>query len=260
MEKKTVYFQDELNDDFAGNKIVTKKIPNDYKYVRKSLLFKINSFLLRYLLAVPILWLVDTLFFGVKIENKRIFKYFKKQGYYVYCNHVLPYDPVILPVKATPRKGMVIVASHDLFSINWFVSWLVRHFLAIPIPNADKQMNDNYRECLSYHVKKGRRVLIYPEAHIWPYYNDIRKFKSSSFRYPIDDHTPIFTATTVFKKRKGKRKPKPIIYIDGPFYPDENLNYREQVDDLANKAYEAMCYRAHNDDNYAYIDYKKKSD
>ena len=113
---------------------------------------------------------------------------------------------------------------------------------------------DNFTDALNYHINKGHRVLIYPEAHIWPYYNDIRHFKSVSFKYPVDDNAPIFTATTTFKKRKGCRKPKPIIYIDGPFFPDETLPYRERVNDLAERAYEAMCYRAHNENNYAYIE------
>ena len=34
-EKKTVFFKDELNDDFADNKISTKKIPSNYRYLNK---------------------------------------------------------------------------------------------------------------------------------------------------------------------------------------------------------------------------------
>ena len=257
-EKKIVYYQDELNDDFAGNDISTKKVSNDFKYIHHSWLFKVNSFLLKYLFAAPLLWLANKIVFHVKIENKKVLKPFKKKGYYLYANHVLPFDPIILPVNTHYCKTTIITAGPDLFSISGFVSWLVKHFGAIPIPNMDKEMTDNFVECLSYNVKKGHRVLIYPEAHIWPYYNNIRHFKSVSFKYPVNDDVPIFVATTTFKQRKGNRKPKPIIYIDGPFYADESLPVHERVNDLANQAYEAMCYRAHKEDNYAYIEYKKK--
>ena len=81
-----------------------------------------------------------------------------------------------------------------------------------------------------------------------------------SFKYPVNQNVPIFTATTTFKQRKGNKKPKPIIYIDGPFYPDETLPVRDRVNDLAQRAYETMCYRAHTEDNYAYIEYKRKSE
>ena len=259
-EKKIVYYQDELNDDFAGNDIKTKKVKNDYKYIRKSWLFKVNAFLIKYLLAAPVFWFMNTFVFRPKIINKKAVKYFKKKGYYLYANHVLPYDPVVLPFKLRLRKRTVIIAGPDLFSINGLVNFIVSHLDAIPTPNNDKEMMNNFVECLSWHINKGHRVLIFPEAHIWPYYNDIRKFKSVSFKYPVDQNVPIFTATTTFKQRKGKRKPKPIIYIDGPFYADESLPYHERVNDLASQAYEAMVTRAHKKDNYAYIEYKKKEE
>ena len=259
-KERVIYYEDELNEDFAGNNIKVKPIKNEYKYIRKSWVFKVNAFLGKYLISVPLLWFIDTFIFRVKIENKKVLKYFKKRGYYLYANHVLPFDPVVLPLKTHLKKKTVIIAGHELFSINPIVSDFASHMYAIPTPNNDKQMMDNFQKCLSYYIKKGERVLIFPEAHIWPYYNDIRHFKSVSFRYPVDDNVPIFVATTTFKKRKGHRKPKPIIYIDGPFFPDETLPYRERVNDLAEQAYEAMCYRAHNENNYAYIEYKKKSD
>ena len=44
-EPKVVYFKDELNDDFADNKISTKTLDNSYKYINNSLYVnKINSF------------------------------------------------------------------------------------------------------------------------------------------------------------------------------------------------------------------------
>ena len=120
-EEKIVYYTDELSDDFAGNNISTKTIPNNYKYIHKSWLFRFNSFLLKYLFAAPLLWLANKIIFHVKIENKKVLKCFKKKGYYLYANHVLPYDPVILPVNTHYRKTTIITAGPDLFSINGFV-------------------------------------------------------------------------------------------------------------------------------------------
>lgn len=257
-EKKVVYYQDELHDDFADNNISTKKIDSNYKYIRKSWLFRFNSFWLRYLFAIPVLTIMMFFLYRPKIKNKKLLKLVKKNGYYVYANHVLPLDPIIIPVKANPGKACVIVAGHDVFSINPIVSWLVKHFYAIPIPNSTDMYN-NYVDCLSWHIKKKHRVLIFPEAHIWPYYNRIRKFTAGSFRYPVNDNAPIVTMTTTFKKRKGNKPPRAIIYVDGPFYPDNSLPYRERVDDLANKAYEAMKYRSENEENYEYIRYEKKA-
>ena len=260
-DPEIIYYKDELNDDFANNGIDTKaSIPNDYKYINKSPFFKVVSFLLRFLFAIPVLWLANLLVFRPKVKNKKLLKQLRRKGYYVYCNHVLPYDPIILPVKTQPWKAMLIISGHELFSIGGIVNWLVKHFYAIPIPNQDAEMAKNYENCLSYHIKKGHRVLIYPEAHIWPYYNGIRPFKPVSFKYAVNDNAPIVVATTTFKQRKGNKKPKPIIYLDGPFYPDETLSVHDRVNDLRNRAYEAMKWRAGQEDNYAYIKYIKKED
>ena len=253
-KEKVIYYQDELNDDFAGNGIKAKPTKNSFKYVHRSWIYRANSFMVKFFIAIPILWILNTFIFRPKVENKKVLKYFKKKGYYLYSNHVLPFDPIVLPIMAQHRKTTVIIAGPDLFSICGFVNWLVKHMYAIPVPNNDLQMMDHFTDCLDYHINKGHRVLIYPEAHIWPYYNDIRHFKSVSFKYPVNQNVPIFTSTTTFKQRKGNKKPKPIIYLDGPFYPDETLPVRERINDLAQRAYEAMCYRAHTEDNYAYIE------
>lgn len=259
-QPKVIYYTDELNDDFANKKIKRKEIPNDYKYVNHSWLFKVNAFLLRYLFAIPILWMINTFIYRPKIVNKEIFKLVKKKGYFIYSNHVLPFDPVVIPIVVDTRKPCLIISSHELFSINKLTSWMVRHFFAIPVPNADYEMNQNFVEAIKYHLNKQHRVLIYPEAHIWPYYKGIRHFKSASFRYPVDDDAPVIVMTTTFKKRKGNRKPKPIIYVDGPFYKDETLSYREQISDLAERAYQTMLSHSQREDNFEYIKYIKKSD
>ena len=89
----------------------------------------------------------------------------------------------------------------------------------------------------------------------------IRHFSSSSFRYPVEDDAPIMVATTVYKKKALKKKPRPIIYLDGPLYPDESItDYRERVDDLARRCFETMEKRASVDWNYEFIKYVPKKD
>jgi 1-acyl-sn-glycerol-3-phosphate acyltransferase len=256
-KKKVVYFSDDINEDFANNNIKRKKIDENYKYENNNIFFKIFSFWFRYFFALPILWFIDKFIYRVKIKNKEVLKRVKNSGYYMYSNHVISLDPIIAPIMIDPFKYCVIAASHDTFSINKFVSFLVKALGAIPVPSSSK-MYQNYVRHMSKHIYKKHRVLIYPEQHIWPYYNDIRNFKSGSFRYPVDDNAPIITLTTTFKKSKIFKTPNKIIYIDGPFYPDTTLDRISAVNDLRNKAYEAMKNRANTPDNYAYIEYKKK--
>ena len=258
MDNELIYeYSDELNDDFANNKINKKSLNDTYDYFSKNPFFHLVSFLFRYLIAIPVLWFMDVFIFRVRFKNKKVLKKAKKKGYYVYSNHVLPLDPVIPPVMTNPTKFMVIVASHDTFSINPIVSFLVKCLGAIPVPSNTK-MYKNYTTCMSYHIKKKHRILIYPEAHIWPYYTGIRNFKSSSFRYPFDDNAPCFAFTTTFKKSKFFKKPSKVVYIDGPFYPNKELDRVEGVNKLRDHVYEAMVARSKTIGNYSYIKYIKK--
>ena len=88
--------------------------------------------------------------------------------------------------------------------------------------------------------------MIYPEAHIWPFYTDIRPFKDTSFRYPIQHNLPVFSMTNTYQKRRFSSKPKMVTYIDGPFYADTSLPVRQQKKMLPDLVYETMKKRAKN--------------
>lgn len=99
--------------------------------------------------------------------------------------------------------------------------------------------------------------MIYPEAHIWPYYTKIRPFVDTSFHYPIKYGVPAFCFTNTYQKRKGSQKPNMVTYIDGPFFPDASLPVREQKKELRDRIYQTMCERAKNS-NAVTIQYIKK--
>ena len=46
MKRKTFYYKDELNDDFAQENIKPIKIDSNYKYIHKNILWKIFSFII----------------------------------------------------------------------------------------------------------------------------------------------------------------------------------------------------------------------
>ena len=72
--KKTVYYSDPLNDDFAGTKISRKKVDGDFPFVRSGFLWRIFSSFLYYLVAVPVVWVYTRLVMGMKIKNRRVLR------------------------------------------------------------------------------------------------------------------------------------------------------------------------------------------
>ena len=99
-------------------------------------------------------------------------------------------------------------------------------------------------ETIKFHVSKKRAIMIYPEAHIWPFYTKIRPFLDSSFKYPVEYSTPVFCFTNVYKKRRFSKNPRMVTYVDGPFFADESLSSKEKRRSLRNQVFEAMCERS----------------
>ena len=75
--EKVRYYKDELNDDFAGNDIKTKKLPEDHKYIKKNPFWKVASFILYYIVALPIVTVYNKIVHGERIKNKRILKKYR---------------------------------------------------------------------------------------------------------------------------------------------------------------------------------------
>ena len=63
--------------------------------------------------------------------------------------------------------------------------------------------------------------------------------------------------TNTYVKRKNSNKINIVTYIDGPFFPNENLSKQEQKQDLRNQVYKQMVKRSENS-NIELIKYIKK--
>ena len=119
-----------------------------------------------------------------------------------------------------------------------------------------------FNEAADKRLKQKKCLVIYPEAHVWPYATKIRKFPAGdkSFKYATRNNLPIFTMTTTYHKRKDKKHgdlPRMEAYLDGPFWPDPKLSEEENRAKLAKEAYDSMMKNSkHN--TYEYFEYIKK--
>jgi len=254
--KKIIYYSDPKKDDFFGKKIEVKNNLENFKYIHKNWFYRFSAFLFRNIIIIPLIWLICLFTTNAKVINKKFFKSLKHKGYYLYNNHTGVYDIFNCTSKLNAWKHPVFIASRETFNIKG-LKHLVSFLGAIPVPKGEK-MYQGYTECMSYHIQKGHKVIIYPEAHIWPFYTGIREFTGGSFRYPVNDNAPIIVATTTYRKRKFRSLPKQVIYLDGPFYPDKNLPYEEAVNKLRDECYNAMKKRSEIENNYARYEYIKK--
>lgn len=239
--KKTYYYKDPLNDDFSGTSIKKRPLPKNHKYIRKNPIRKFFSFVLYRLIATPVGSLFNFLVYGMKIVGKKKLKRYFKSGYFLYGNHVLLVGDAFTPTMvAFPKKAHVVVNS-DATSIP-VVGKIVEAIGGVPLPDDMQNMREFYNAVGEY-ARGGKVVVIYPEAHVWPYYTDVRPFKSTSFKYPAKYLKPVFCFTSVFTASKITGRLKTTVYVDGPFLPDRNLSNKENQENLRNQTYEAMKKR-----------------
>ena len=255
MKQKIIYYDSETTDDFAGNKIEHKDIPAGYRFTFKNPVARAAAFLLYYLVGVPFGFLFQKIAFGEKIVGREKLKPYRKTGYFLYGNHTRAAGDAYCPSAVAFPKKAFIIANADCVNLPG-VRFLVKAFGALPIPLSIGKMKEFVRTVETLE-RDGRVVAIYPEAHIWPYYTKIRPFSSVSFRYPAESGKPVFTFTTVYKKRRFLKRPRTVVYIDGPFFPPSTALPVEKKNALRDLCFDAMTSRAALSD-CEYIRYVKR--
>lgn len=258
MDKRTViYYSDELNDEFSTAQITPKKIDGSYRYCYDSLFKRFTHFFWYRMVATPIAFIYTKVVFHHKVIGKDILRKYKNTGYFMYGNHTHDIGDAFIPnMLNIPKDNYVIVHPNNVSMP--YLGKITPSLGALPLPD-DMAAYKNFIRAVERRIKEGHTIVIYPEAHIWPYYTKIRPFTDASFAYPIKLGTPVFCFTNTYQKRKNSKKPNMVTYIDGPFYPRDNLSAKEQKKELRDKVYEAMCLRAENS-NAVCIQYIKRDE
>lgn len=254
MDKKIIYYNDELNDEFSIPKIEARVIDENYKY-KHNIIWDFCSYIIQNFISMPIKILYQKIKFRLKYVGKDKLKKCKDQGYFIYVNHTQPFADTFIPSVANyPKRNFLLVNPVNI-SLKG-TGTLVEMLGAIPIPG-NVEATKNFLNMINERIKKKSSITIYPEAHIWPYYTKIRPFKSVSFKYPVKLDTPVFCMTNTYQSYgKKNNKIKIVTYIDGPFLPNKNLQIKERQQDLRDRVYEQMVERSKNS-NIEHIKYIK---
>lgn len=258
MDKRSViYYRDELNDEFSTAVIEAKTIDGDYVYDRRGPLRAVTRFFWYRIIATPLAFCYVKLSLHQHTVGKEKLRPFRRQGIYLYGNHTQAVgDPLTPNVFCFPKRVSFIVHPNN---VSMPVLGRINPSLgAIPLPDT-RDAYRNFNACIAGRIEKGHAVTIYPEAHIWPYYTQIRPFPDGSFGYPCKDGSPVFCFVNTYQKRGKKKKPRMTTYLDGPFYPDMELPLKQRRKKLRDQVYEQMCRRAENS-NVEVIKYIRQSE
>ena len=260
-EERVFYYKSETDDPIKTDeqeKGEEVRLPEGYEFIPKNPFVKMYS---------SVLFRIFKLFgqyyergyWQAKFYGREKLKKARGTGYVLYANHTNPFHDVFGPALAADRRIFTIISPVNLKvpGIGKFLPLIG----GLPLGKT-KEEKKAFHEAADTRLKQGNCLVIYPEAHLWPYYTGVRKFPAGdkSFTYAARNNLPIFTMTTTYHKRKDKKKgdlPRMDIYIDGPFYPDADKSEDENRAKLAKEAYDSMVKYSKNN-SYKYFEYKKK--
>ena len=254
MKKKVIIYSDELKDEFSPTVLKSVHIGDDYEYIKRTAFKRFTSFFWYYVFAMPLAFIYTRLRFGVRVVGKEKLRAVQG-GYFLYGNHTQPIGDAFIPhTFDVKRKKHTVVHSGNLRAP--ILGRITPALGALPLPDTLRAAR-NFKCAIESVISDGGAVIIYPEAHIWPFYTDIRSFTDESFSYPARLGAPVFCFTNVYKRRLvGARI---ITYIDGPFYPSEELSLPERRKALRDRVYNTMKNRAAESD-FEKIKYIREED
>lgn len=272
------YYQT-FTDDFVQSGDQDCRLPEDYVWVRKDLR---GRFLAKLIYAAA--WLFSLFYcrfyLHVRVVNRSLLKKYRDGGCYLYGNHTQPMGDAFTPAYICTPRHIYTVAGPANLGIP-VLGKLLPLMGALPTPGSLSQMRQ-FLEAIRTRIGEKKCVILYPEAHVWPWYTGIRPFPETSFRFPVEIPAPSFCMTTTYQRKKSRapgflRKPgrdsavedktigtdkgrraRPVItvYIDGPFYPDSSLPKKAQQKKLCEEIHACMVRRSENS-TYEYIHYEK---
>lgn len=255
MKKRVIYYENELTDEFSEAQITPKVIDGKYNY-NGGILRKILRVLIYAIIMHPIAFFYMKCICGHSFVNRKVIKK-TKGAFYLYGNHTHPVADAFIPSFTCFPKGTYVIVHPNNVSMP-LLGALTPCMGAVPLPG-NMEASRNFSNLLKHHAGKGLSVTIYPEAHIWPYYTDIRPFEDKSFTYPVKFDVPAYCITNTYHKKLIGSKPKIRTYVDGPFYPDKSLSVADARKQLRDQIYNTMKERSKNN-TAIYVEYIKKSE
>lgn len=191
----------------------------------------------------------------VKIVGSEKLKALDQQSCFIYGNHTQPINDVFMPFLLGKARQFYAIAA----PANWgipILGPLLSYGGGLPTGSNLHQTMELLRAIQKVVAQDGH-VFIYPEAHVWPAYTEIRPFPLTSFRFPVKTQRPAFSMTTTYQPPRHGKKPRMVVYIDGPFIPDANQSTKAQQQWLHDQIAQAMQKRAQLS-TYETIHYQRK--
>lgn len=208
-----------------------------------------------YWLGVVIAQAYCTFALHLRVKNRRLLRRARaKGGYVLYANHTQPFgDPCMQLLATFPNRSYVLASASNLGIP--VIGRLLPRLGVVPVPHTLGGLK-RLGELAGEIVGSGHPLVIFPEAHVWPWCGFVRPLPPAAFSFPVECGAPSYCMTTTYQRRRFGSKPRVTLYIDGPFEPDASLPKRAQKEWLHDEVQRCMAERS-KASTYEYVRYER---
>lgn len=253
--KSAVRYYRSYTDEFVESRQQDFLLPENYTWVHTSPVYRAVAQLL-YGAAFAFEFFYARFALHIKVVGRDKLKGLRDTGYFLYGNHTQPIGDAFAPAQYAFPKRIYAVAGTANLGIP-VLGRLLPMLGALIIPDSVRQMKD-FLGAVQYHLAHKSCIVIYPEAHVWPYCGFVRPFPATSFRFPVEFGVPAYCMTTTYQKRAWGKKPRATVFIDGPFVADGTAGRKAEQKRLHDEIYACMQARS-KAGTYDYIRYEKEA-
>ena len=170
----------------------------------------------------------------------------KKQGAIITCNHFNPLDNFVVLKGLLPslKKGRFwkVVREGNYTNPPKGFEMFMRYGDTLPISRNRETMH-KFINAVDTLLKRGEKVLFYPEKAMWWNYRKPRPFKNGAFKFAVNAHVPVIPIfITMEDTDRLDADGFPIqahtVHIGKALYSEDNLSQKENINMLCEKNYQ----------------------
>ena len=245
-----------FNVDVEDDPEPIKLNPNDVDYLRTKLSSKIKT---------KIANILAKNFYEKKIKNKEFeikqviglenFNTIKNQGAIITCNHFSPNDNYVVYrelLKNNSSKKFLykVIKEGNYTAHKGTLGFFFRNCNTLPL-SSNVQTMKKFIKSLDVLLKKGEKILIYPEQSMWWNYKKPRPFKNGAFNFAVKFNVPVVPVFITMEDGNkilsdGSLSQKYTVNIGVSIFTDEALSEKENVKIIMEKNFE-FCKNTYQD-------------
>jgi len=194
-------------------------VKNLQTIVDGNLLFRLASFFIRYLVAIPAIFLLGKIVYRLQIKGRHNARDIK--GAMIAANHCQFIEPGFLMLVLFPRKSICGASEKNVTRKS--IGWLTRLLGAFGIPDKNPFSITTYIEEA---LRKKVLIFFFPEGELNWRSQTPGHFFEGFFFLAVLNNVPVLPLTEVLRERPIRRifplwPPRTTFVLGAPVYPDD---------------------------------------